>query len=50
MTFLPVTSRAEQNYYLENYGTRDDWYREFGKFYDDRLNEKVWFNDDIHNK
>ena len=42
--------RKCQEYYLENYGTRDDWYREVGKFYDDRLNEKVWLNNDIHNK
>ena len=26
--------RACQEYYMENYGTRDDWYREFGRFYD----------------
>ena len=26
--------RACQEYYEENYGTRDDWYREFGRFYD----------------
>ena len=26
--------RACQEYYEEHYGTRDDWYREFGRFYD----------------
>lgn len=26
--------RACQEYYMENYGSRDDWYREFGRFYD----------------
>ena len=26
--------KACQEYYEENYGTRDDWYREFGRFYD----------------
>lgn len=26
--------RACQEYYEENLGTREDWYREFGKFYD----------------
>ena len=26
--------RACQEYYMENYGTREDWYRAFGRFYD----------------
>lgn len=26
--------RACQEYYMKHYGTRDDWYREFGRFYD----------------
>jgi hypothetical protein len=26
--------RACQEYYEENLGTREDWYREFGQFYD----------------
>lgn len=25
-------------------GTREDWYNEFGRFYDDRTNENVWLN------
>ena len=25
-------------------GTRQDWLDTFGKFYDDRANEKVWLN------
>ena len=27
-----------QAYYLKHYGTRDDWYREFGRFYDEVAN------------
>lgn len=26
--------RKCQEYYMENYGTREDWYREFGRYYD----------------
>ena len=41
--------RKCQEYYLENYGTREDWYREFGKFYDDRADERCWRNKDLVN-
>lgn len=35
--------RKCQEFYIEvaHYGTRADWLREFGRFYDDRANEKV---------
>lgn len=38
--------RMCQEWYIEvaHIGDRDDWYREFGKFYDDRCDEKVWLN------
>ena len=38
--------RKCQEWYIEvaHIGNRDDWYREFGKFYDDRCDEKVWLN------
>ena len=26
--------RRCQEYYIEHYGTREDWYREFGRYYD----------------
>lgn len=39
--------RMCQEYYLKNIGTRDGWYMEFGKFYDDRTDEKVWLNEDL---
>lgn len=29
-----------QEYYLVHYGTREDWYREFGRFYDFEYEEK----------
>lgn len=32
--------KACQEYYLEHYGTREDWYREFGRFYDFEYEEK----------
>ena len=40
--------RMCQEWYIEvaHIGDRDDWYREFGKFYDDRADEKVWMNND----
>ncbi len=38
--------RKCQEYYLENIGTREQWYQEFGMFYDDRYDEKVWRNDE----
>ena len=39
--------RKCQEYYLEiaHYGDRNDWYREFGRFYDDRCNEKTFLNE-----
>ena len=36
--------RKCQEYYIENIGTRQDWYNEFGRFYDDRCDENVWLN------
>lgn len=36
--------RKCQEWYLENVGTRNDWYQEFGRFYDDRDDENVWMN------
>jgi hypothetical protein len=38
--------RMCQEYYIEvaKIGSRDDWYREFGRFYDDRCDEQVWLN------
>lgn len=31
--------RACQEYYIEHYGTREQWYQEFGQFYDYDLKE-----------
>ena len=37
--------RKCQEYYIEIEGhTRQEWYDIFGKFYDDRCNERVWLN------
>lgn len=38
--------RMCQEWYIEvaQIGTREDWYREFGKFYDDRTDEDVPLN------
>lgn len=38
--------RKCQEYFIEiaQLGNREDWYREFGRFYDDRCDEKVWLN------
>ena len=38
--------RKCQEYFIEvaQLGTRDDWYKEFGRFYDDRCDERVWLN------
>lgn len=38
--------RMCQQYYVEiaKIGDRQDWYDMFGKFYDDRTDEKVWLN------
>ena len=39
--------RKCQEYYVEvaQIGTKDDWFREFGRFYDDRADERVWLNE-----
>lgn len=38
--------RMCQEYYIEiaRIGDRNDWLREFGRFWDDRDNEQVWLN------
>ena len=38
--------RKCQEYYIEvaHFGTRADWYREFGRFYDDRADENIGIN------
>ena len=38
--------RMCQEWYVEvaHIGTKDDFYKEFGRFYDDRCDEKVWLN------
>lgn len=38
--------RKCQEYYIEvaQIGSKEDWYREFGRFYDDRTDENVWLN------
>ena len=38
--------RKCQEYFIEvsKHGDRDAWYREFGRYYDDRSDEKVWLN------
>ena len=38
--------RMCQEYFIEvaKHGDRDAWYREFGRYYDDRCDEKVWLN------
>ena len=38
--------RKCQEYFIEvaKHGDRDEWYREFGRFYDDRCDEQVWLN------
>lgn len=38
--------RKCQEHFLENTGTREEWYDIFGKFYDDRTDEKIWRNTD----
>ena len=37
--------RMCQEYYMKNIGTREEWYSEFGRYYDDRTNEKVWLRE-----
>ena len=38
--------RKCQEHFIEvaKHGTREDWYNIFGRFYDDRADEKVWLN------
>ena len=38
--------RKCQEYYIEiaKIGDRNDWLREFGRFWDDRADENVWLN------
>ena len=38
--------RKCQEYFIEvaQMGNKDDWYRLFGRFYDDRADENVWLN------
>lgn len=38
--------RMCQEWYTEvaRIGSREDWYNEFGRFYDDRCDEKIWLN------
>lgn len=36
--------RMCQEHFIMNTGSRDEWYKEFGRFYDDRTDEKVWLN------
>ena len=36
--------RMCQEYFIANLGSREDWYRLFGRFYDDRDDEKTWLN------
>ena len=36
--------RMCMEYFLEHYGTRQEWYDIFGRYYDDRTDEKVWLN------
>lgn len=38
--------RKCQEYFIEvaQYGTRDDWYKLFGRYWDDRCDERVWMN------
>ena len=36
--------RKCQEYFIENIGTRQQWYDEFGRYWDDRCDENVWLN------
>lgn len=38
--------RKCQEYFIEvaQIGTREDWYNIFGRFYDDRSDERIWIN------
>lgn len=49
--------RMCQEHFLRNTGTRQEWYEIFGRFYDDRDNEKTYLNGtftwdehEIHNR
>ena len=39
--------RKCQEHFIEvaHHGNRDDWYEIFGRFYDERADEKVWMNE-----
>ena len=39
--------RKCQEHFIEHHGTREEWYRQVGRFYDDRTDEKVWRNNEI---
>lgn len=50
-------ARMCQEHFLMNTGTRQEWYEIFGRFYDDRDNEKTYLNGtftwdehEIHNR
>lgn len=38
--------RKCQEHFIEHHGSREEWYRQVGKFFDDRTDEKVWRNND----
>ena len=42
ITIIEKLAKGEEE--VAKLGTRDDWYREFGRFYDDRCDENVWLN------
>lgn len=36
--------RKCQEYFIANIGSRAEWYVQFGRFYDDRDDERTWLN------
>lgn len=38
--------RKCQEHFLEHCGDRQQWYEIFGRYYDDRTDERVWRNED----
>ena len=42
--------RKCQEHFIEHHGTREEWYRQVGRFYDDRTDERCWRNTDMENK
>jgi hypothetical protein len=38
--------RKCQEYFIDNYGDREQWYEIFGRYYDDRTDERIWLNED----